>query len=147
MTKMKGGLNLIPKILKKHQAGKSNGGGGNDRTNGKQAKKRVASAAKNKATAEILVIKLLPPKEGEKNTRVFGKKDHASFSADKNYHWCPHHLMWCVHTPAKCTKGKGQNAKQKSFKKAKGHGKESDQAFAALVAILQDMSDDDDSHS
>ena len=98
---MKGGINLIPKILEKHNKlrGKnSNGGGGTDNANDKQANTRVASAAKNKATAEILAIKRLPPKEGEKQTRVFGKKDHSGFGADKTYHWCPHHLMWCVHT-------------------------------------------------
>ena len=56
--------------------------------------------------------------------------------------------MWCVHTPADCTKGKGKDAKQKSFKKAKGHGKGSDHAFAALVTMFQDMGDgDDDSES
>ena len=111
VTRMKGGLNLIPKILQKHK--NSNGGGGNDNANGKQAKKRVANAAKNKATAEILAIKRLPPKEGEKQTRVFGKKDHTGFGKDKTYHWYPHHLMWCVHTPAECTKGSGQAEKQK----------------------------------
>ena len=101
----------------------SNGGGGTDNANGKQAKKRVANAAKNKATAEILAIKRLPPKEGDNQTRVFGKKDYTGFGADKTYHWCPHHLMWCVHTPAECTKGSGQAEKQKSFKKKKGHRK------------------------
>jgi hypothetical protein len=144
VTRMKGGLNLIPKILKKHNAGRnSDGGGGSDNSNGKQAKKRVASAAKNKGTAKILVIKQLPLKEGEKHTRVFGKKDHVGFSADKTYHWCPHHLMWCVQNPAEGTKGKGRDSKQKSFKKAKGHGKGSDHACAALVAMFQDMGDGD----
>ena len=113
---MKGGLNLISTILKKQfKAGKNSNGGGRttDNVNGKQAKKRVANAAKTKTTAEILAIKRLPPKEGEKQTRVFGKKDHAGFSANKTYHWCPHHLMWCVQTPAECTKGAGQAEKQK----------------------------------
>ena len=52
---MKGGINLIPKILQKHR--KSTGGGGNENANGKQAKKRVANSAKNKATADLVTIK------------------------------------------------------------------------------------------
>ena len=51
--------------------------------------------------------------------------------------------MWCVHTPGECTKGKGQDAKQKSFKKAKGHGKGSEQAYAALIAMFNDMDNED----
>jgi hypothetical protein len=144
ITKMKGGLNLIPTIFKKQfKANKnSNGGGGND--NGKQGKKRIVNAAKNKATAEILAIKRKPPKEGEKQTRVFGKKDHAGFGIDKTYHWCPHHLMWCVHTPEQCTKGSGQAEKQKTFKKKKGHGKGGEQAYAALIEMFNGMNSDDD---
>ena len=138
VTKMKGGLNLIPKILQKHR--NSTGGGGHDNANGKQAKKRVDNSAKNKATPEILAIKRLPPKEGEKQTKVFGKKDHAGFGKDKTYHWCPHHLMWCVHTPAECTKGSGQAEKQKSFKKKKG----GEQAYAALIEMFSGMDSDDD---
>ena len=146
---MKGGLNLIPQITKKqHKVGKtSTGGGGNNNANSKQAKKLVASAANNKATTEILAIKCLPPKEGDKHTRVYVKNDHTGFSADKPYHWCPHHLMWCVHTPEECTKGKVQDSKQKSFKKAKGHGKGSEQAYSALIAMFKNMGDDDNDES
>ena len=86
----------------------------------------------------------MPPKEGEKQTRVFGKKDHAGFGADKTYHWCPHHLMWCIHTPAQCTKGSGQAEKQKSFKKKKGHGKGGEQAYAALIDMFNGMDSDGD---
>ena len=129
---------IIPKILQKHK--NSNGGGGNDTANGKQAKKRVANSAKTKATAEILAIKRLPPKEGEKQTKVFGKKDHAGFGKDKTYHWCPHHLMWCVHTPAECTKVSGQAEKQKTFKKKKGGGGE--KAYSALIEIFGGMDSD-----
>jgi hypothetical protein len=144
ITKMKGGLNLIPTIFKKQfkANNNSNGGGGND--NGKQGKKRIVNAAKNKVTAELLAIKRKPPKEGEKQTRVFGKKDHAGFGIDKTYHWCPHHLMWCVHTPEQCTKGSGQAEKQKTFKKKKGHGKGGEQAYAALIDMFNGMDSDDD---
>ena len=50
MTKMRGGLNLIPKILKKHDAGRAVRD--NPTSNGKQAKKRANLSAKNKANAK-----------------------------------------------------------------------------------------------
>ena len=58
--------------------------------------------------------------------------------------------MWCVHTSVKYTKGQGQDAKQKSFKKKKGHGKGGDQVFSALVDYFQNMDgdgEDDDNDS
>ena len=55
MTKMRGGLNLIPKILKKHEAGCTDCN--NPNSNGKKSKKRANLTAKNKAHTEILALK------------------------------------------------------------------------------------------
>ena len=123
MTKMRGGLNLIPNILKKHEAGRASGGGGsNDSANDNQAKKRANLSAKNKVSTEILALKRAPPKEGENQTRVFGPKYHVGFKIDKIYHWCPPHMMWCAHTAAECTKVHGQDVKQQAAKKKKKKG-------------------------
>ena len=108
-----------------------------------QAKKRNL-AAKNKSNAKILDLKKSLLKDGEKHTCVFGPKDHTGFKKDKTYHWCPHQIMWCVHTAAKCDKGKGRGVKQKYAKKKKGHGKGGDQEFLALVNYFQGLGPDGD---
>ena len=73
--------------------------------------------AKNKYNAEIMDLKKMPPKDGDKQTRVFGTKDHADFKKDKTYHWCPHHILGHIHTAANYDKGKGWNVNQKAAKK------------------------------
>lgn len=38
--------------------------------------------------------KKVPPKPG---------KPHSIKKNKKDYHWCPHHKQWCIHTPSECT--------------------------------------------
>jgi hypothetical protein len=39
--------------------------------------------------------KKVPPKAGEPLTKIVN---------DRNYHFCPNHKAWCIHTPAECTR-------------------------------------------
>ena len=48
--------------------------------------------------------KTIPP-SNEETTKKFGGKD---------YHWCPHHEAWTLHTPSECTKGGGSASPQSS---------------------------------
>ena len=70
MTKMKGGLSLVPKIHKTHLAGVTNKNRAghsnkisNQGSNPAQAKNRNL-AVKNKSNTKIMDLKKSPPKEG-----------------------------------------------------------------------------------
>ena len=77
---------------------------------------------------------------------MFGPKDHTGLKKYKTYHLCPHHIMWCVHTAAKCNKGKVQEANQKYAKKKRVHGKGRDQEFLALVDYFKGLVPDGDKY-
>ena len=82
----------------------------------------------------MMDLKKKPLKDDEKKTGVFDPKDHYTFNKDKKYHWCPHHIMWCVHTDVGCDKGKGKDVKHKSVKKKRGHDrKDGDKELSILV--------------
>ena len=34
------------------------------------------------------------------------------------YHWCKHHMAWCMHKPSECHLGKKQKAEQQKTKPA-----------------------------
>ena len=56
------------------------------------------------------------------------------FNKVKTYHFCPHHIMWCVHTNTNCDKVKGQDVKQKATKKKIVHGRKGgEKSFSELV--------------
>lgn len=40
--------------------------------------------------------KKVPPKDGDKKSKEVGKH---------TYHWCVHHMAWCMHLPTKCRLG------------------------------------------
>ncbi len=46
---------------------------------------------------EDKVWKRIPPKDGSKKSKEVGKH---------TYHWCEHHMAWCMHLPSKCCLGK-----------------------------------------
>ena len=119
---MRGGLNIVPNILKKHHTVSTNNNRSlnctfSPKSNTSQARNRMNITAKNKYNAEIMDLKMMPPKDGDKQTRVFVPKDHAVFMKDKTYHWCPHHILGHIHTAANYNKGKGWNVNQKAAKK------------------------------
>jgi hypothetical protein len=60
----------------------------------------------------------VPPNKYEPAERTFGPHDHHFWAKDKTFHWCPHHVMWCIHKPAECTMKK--ESKQKVNRKRAG---------------------------
>jgi hypothetical protein len=49
----------------------------------------------------------VPPKDGEKKSKEVGKY---------TYHWCVHHMAWCMHLPADCRLGKEKKQDQQKTK-------------------------------
>ena len=64
-------------------------------------KKRGGDKAKQKVDEEW---KKVPPKDGDKKSKEVGKF---------TYHWCVHHMAWCMHLPADCRLGKERKEEQK----------------------------------
>jgi hypothetical protein len=64
-------------------------------------KKKGGDKAKQKADEEW---KKVPPKDGDKKSKEVGKF---------TYHWCVHHMAWCMHFPADCRLGKERKEEQK----------------------------------
>ena len=64
-------------------------------------KKKGGDKAKQKADEEW---KKVPPKDGDKKSKEVGKF---------TYHWCVHHMAWCMHLPADCRLGKERKEEQK----------------------------------
>jgi hypothetical protein len=70
----------------------------------------------------------------------------------KKYHWCPHHEMWTVHEPSKCTlaqknlPNKDDTKMEKKVPPKEENGTQSDKALSlvqALQAIVQEDDDDE----
>ena len=55
------------------------------------------------------VWKKVPPKSGDKKSKEVGKY---------TYHWCKHHMAWCMHMPSECCLGKEQKEEQQKTKPA-----------------------------
>ncbi len=49
------------------------------------------------------------PKDGDKKSKEVGKY---------TYHWCKHHMAWCIHKPSECCLGKKQKEEQQRTKPA-----------------------------
>ncbi len=45
----------------------------------------------------------MPHTDGDKKSKVVGKY---------TYHWCVHHMVWCMHLPADCCPGKERKEEQ-----------------------------------
>ena len=86
-------------------------------SNQEAAQARKQRAAKNKVTSEVLAIKRVPPNKYEPAERTFGPGDHHSFGKARTYHWCPHHVMWCIHKPEECT-GRKESEKKNNNERA-----------------------------
>jgi hypothetical protein len=74
---------------------------GNSKT---KNKKKNKDKAKQKEDEEW---KKVPPKDGEKKSKEVGKY---------TYHWCVHHMAWCMHLPADCQLGKERKQDQQKMK-------------------------------
>ena len=86
-------------------------------------------------------LKRTPPQDGEPHERTFGPKDHRLFTTNKTYHWCPHHLMWCLHTEAQCKKGKDME-RVRSQSKGKPSRRARIRAFQAFMALSDEDPED-----
>ena len=67
--------------------------GGNRKT---KNKKNTGNKAKQK---EDEAWKKVPSKSGDKKSKEVG---------GYTYHWCKHHMAWCMHKPSECCLGKEQ---------------------------------------
>jgi hypothetical protein len=67
-------------------------------------KKKNGDKAKQKEDEEW---KKVPPKDGEKKSKEVGKY---------TYHWCVHHMAWCMHLSADCRLGKERKRDQQKTK-------------------------------
>ena len=47
--------------------------------------------------------KKIPPKDGDEKSKKLGKH---------TFHWCEHHMAWCMHRPSKCHLGNQRKEKQ-----------------------------------
>ena len=101
---------------------------GNNKEKGKGKNKSDKAKNKNRNNDEKWAWKTVPPSNGE-TTKKFGGKD---------YHWCPHHEAWTLHTPAKCTKGGGSAAPQSSENRQNNNV-----SFAASVNFIMNELEED----
>jgi hypothetical protein len=69
-------------------------------------KKKGGDKAKQKEDEEW---KKVPPKDGDMKSKEVGKY---------TYHWCVHHMAWCMHLPADCCLGKERKEEQQKTKPA-----------------------------
>ncbi len=47
--------------------------------------------------------KKIPPKDGDKKSKEMGKH---------TFHWCEHHMAWCMHLPSECRLGNQRKEEQ-----------------------------------
>jgi hypothetical protein len=47
--------------------------------------------------------KKIPPKDGDKKSKEMGKH---------TFHWCEHHMAWCMHLPSECRLGHQRKEEQ-----------------------------------
>ena len=98
---------------------------------------------KRQAGGEIDKIKRTVPKEGEPMERIFGPNDHPLFRASKQYYWCPHHLLWTIHKPEDCKKGKQQDQRYQ-YKKERTKHTDYNKHFQAVLSSLASSDDNSD---
>jgi hypothetical protein len=77
---------------------------GGDRKSKK--KKNTGNKAKQK---EVKACKRVPLKARDKKSKEVGKY---------TYHWCKHHMAWCIHKLSECCLGKEQKEEQPNTKLA-----------------------------
>jgi hypothetical protein len=70
--------------------------------NDKKTRNKKNKGNKNRQK-EDKVWKKIPPKDGNKKSKEVGKH---------TYHWCEHHMVWCMHLPSECCLGKQRKEEQ-----------------------------------
>jgi hypothetical protein len=121
LNALKGHLKLDDKLgdmIKGKGKGKGKGQGGNRKT---KNKKNTGNKAKQK---EDKAWKKVPPKSGDKKSKEVGKY---------TYHWCKHHMAWCMHKSSECCLGKEQKEEQQKTKPAYTANSATYAAAAALM--------------
>jgi hypothetical protein len=107
LNALKGHLKLNDKLEDvnkgKGKKGKGKGQGGNRKTKNKKSTGNKAKQKEDKAWKKV------PPKARDKKSKEVGKC---------SYHWCKHHMVWCVHKPSKCCLEKGQKEEWQKTKPA-----------------------------
>jgi hypothetical protein len=104
LNALKGHLKLNDKlgdVIKGKGKGKGKGQGGNRKTKNKKNTGNKAKQKKDKAWKKV------PPKSGDKKSKEVGKY---------SYHWCEHHMAWCMHKPSECCLGKEWKEEQQKSK-------------------------------
>ena len=101
---LNGNLKLAEKISKKKKP--SGGGGGvapKASTGDKLESREEKSARLSLWQSKCIALKKVPPTPGGPLTRTFTKKENPGLGTKpKPFHWCKHHLIWCVHTYNQC---------------------------------------------
>ena len=77
--------------------------------------------------------KTVSPKRGE-TTKKFG---------GKQYHWCPNHAAWCLHTAEECNKGV-QDSSEPAQTSDTSQGNGNNVSFAASVSSIMNELEDDE---
>jgi hypothetical protein len=106
LNALKGHLKLNGKlgdVIKGKGRGKGKGQGGNRKTKNKKNTRNKAKQKEDKAWKKV------PPKSRDKKSKEVGKF---------TYHWCKHHMAWCMHKPSECCLGKEWKDKRQKTKLA-----------------------------
>jgi hypothetical protein len=111
--------------------------------------KRMKQKTKNQPKSDKYKWKLVPPKDGEQNTKKIFQDGQK-----KIYYWCPHHRMWTKHSPQECKKlPVGNRIKDSKATHYKDTRRAYIEAKAALLAMTinskseaDEDSNDDASH-
>jgi hypothetical protein len=100
LNALKGHLKLDEKlgdIIKGKGKGK-----GKEKDGNKKIKNKKNTGYKTKQK-EDEAWKKVPPKDRDKKSKEAGKC---------TYHWCEHHMAWCIHKPSECRLGKERKEQQ-----------------------------------
>ena len=84
--------------------------------------------------------KKIPPKDGDEKSKKMGKY---------MFHWCEHHMAWCMHRPSECRLGIGRKEEQvptaggNSAAYAAAAASLANPQFQALIASMQERFNED----
>jgi hypothetical protein len=84
--------------------------------------------------------KKIPPKDGDKKSKEMGKQ---------TFHWCEHHMAWCMHLPSECRLGHQRKEEQlptvggNSATYAAAAASIANPQFQALIASMQGRFNED----
>ncbi len=89
-------------VIKGKGKGKGKRQGGDRKT---KKKKKTGNKAKQK---EDEAWKKVPPKSRDKKSKKVGKYI---------YHWCKHHMAWCMHKPSECSLGNWAKSERRNSRR------------------------------